>query len=153
LPYLLDTNILIRLASYRDPMRQDARKSIRRLFDANEKLFLTPQNLYEFWVVATRPVSANGLGFSPKRTHALIERSLIFFTLLPEAPGILEEWLRIVETYSIVAVHGHDARLAAAMKVHRITHLLTFNTSDFKLSHPAEITVLSPSDILARPAT
>jgi predicted nucleic acid-binding protein len=27
---------------------------------------------------------------------------------------------------------AHDARIVAAMKVHGVTHLLTFNTDDFK---------------------
>ena len=42
---------------------------------------------------------------------------------------------------------AHDARLVAAMSVHGINHLLTFNIADFK-RYPA-ITVLSPNSVLS----
>ena len=40
---------------------------------------------------------------------------------------------------------AHDARLVAAMIAHRLTHLLTFNTDDFKRF--SEITVVAPRSI------
>jgi predicted nucleic acid-binding protein len=39
----------------------------------------------------------------------------------------------------------HDARLVAAMKVHNVTHLLTFNTDDFKRF--SEIMVVNPLNV------
>ncbi len=53
------------------------------------------------------------------------------FTLIPEPASVLEEWYHLVTTYSVSGVQAHDARLAALMKVHGITHILTFNTTDF----------------------
>jgi hypothetical protein len=40
---------------------------------------------------------------------------------------------------------AHDTRLVAAMTVHQITHLLTFNTDDFKRF--TEITAIDPRSI------
>jgi predicted nucleic acid-binding protein len=40
---------------------------------------------------------------------------------------------------------SHDARLVAAMKVHGITHVLTFNVDDFKRY---EISVLHPAALI-----
>ena len=34
-------------------------------------------------------------------------------------------------TYAVSGVNVHDARLAAAMKIHGISHLLTLNPADF----------------------
>ena len=45
----------------------------------------------------------------------------------------------------VAAKHSADARIVAAMKVHNVTHLLTFNTDDFKRYD--EITVVNPQNI------
>ena len=47
---------------------------------------------------------------------------------------------------SVKGKQAHDARLAAAMLRHSVTHLLTYNTSDFQ-RYP-EITALSPVSVL-----
>jgi predicted nucleic acid-binding protein len=39
----------------------------------------------------------------------------------------------------------YDARIVAAMLVHNLTHLLTFNDGDFKRF--TEITVVNPRDV------
>ena len=39
----------------------------------------------------------------------------------------------------------HDTRLVAVMKVHKVTHLLTFNTEDFKRYDG--ITIVDPKDV------
>ena len=59
---LLDTNILTRLAEPGHVMHQAALDATASLRMQGDTLCIVPQNLYEFWVVATRPVSANGLG-------------------------------------------------------------------------------------------
>ncbi len=40
----------------------------------------------------------------------------------------------------------HDTRIVAAMKVHGISHLVTFNDQDFKRYH--EITVMTPAEVI-----
>jgi predicted nucleic acid-binding protein len=58
---------------------------------------------------------------------------------------IYREWKRILIQYSIIGVSVHDARLVAAMLVHRLTHILTFNTDDFK--RYTEIVAVNPSEL------
>ncbi len=70
------------------------------------------------------------------------------FSLLPELP-LLDEWERVVTKYRVLGKNTHDARLVAAMKVHGIENLLTFNVQDFK-RYP-DISVLDP-DVLSRNA-
>lgn len=51
----------------------------------------------------------------------------------------------ICSTYQVMGKQAHDTRLVAAMTVHQIPHLLTFNTDDFKRF--TEITALDPRSI------
>jgi hypothetical protein len=60
--YLVDTNILTRLAEPGHAMHQPALNAVKRLIHQGHKLHIVPQNLYEFWVVCTRPLNVNGLG-------------------------------------------------------------------------------------------
>lgn len=55
------------------------------------------------------------------------------------------EWRRLVVAHSVSGVQVHDARLAAAMLVHRIPYLLTLNARDFA-RYPG-ITALHPSEV------
>ena len=57
---------------------------------------LTAQVLIEFWVVATRPVTVNGLGWTPETTHYFINELLDRFPLLEESPEIFKHWLEIL---------------------------------------------------------
>jgi predicted nucleic acid-binding protein len=52
-------------------------------------------------------------------------------SLLADGEAIYREWRRIVTQFGILGVQVHDARLAAAMYVHRLGHILTLNVSDF----------------------
>ena len=103
------------------------------------------QNISEFWNVATRPQAQNGLGFSvafAAAEVAKIEQALI---LLPDSPATYAEWKRLVLTYGVMGIKVHDARLVAAMAVHGVRRILTFNTNDFKRY---DIEALSPASVL-----
>jgi len=51
--------------------------------------------------------------------------------LLPDSEAVYREWRRIVVQYGVSGVQVHDARLAAAMYVHAVNHILTMNVADF----------------------
>jgi hypothetical protein len=50
---------------------------------------------------------------------------------LPDNDAVYREWRRIVVKHSVLGVQVHNARLAAAMYVYRVSHILTLNVSDF----------------------
>ncbi len=150
--YLLDTNVLLRIAQRNHPMNREARDSVRMLLRRKETIQVIPQVMFEFWVVATRPVMNNGLGMTPDVVKRKLEKAEWFFDLLPDSAAIYREWLRIVQTYSVAGVAAHDARIVAAMKVHGVTHLLTFNAGDFKRFSTTEITVVTPAEVLGTAA-
>jgi len=55
----------------------------------------------------------------------------------------------LVIAHAVMGVNVHDARLVAAMLVHGLTHILTFNTADFRRF--SQITVVHPSESAPEP--
>lgn len=145
---LLDTNILTRAAQPGHPMYRDALDSLDALRQRGEVLCIVPQNLYEFWVVATRPLSANGMGMTPPQAEAELSSLKRLFRFLSDTPHVYTEWERLVSQHAVSGKNAHDARLVAAMMVHRLSQLLTFNVDDFKRF--SGITVLTPASVLNR---
>jgi predicted nucleic acid-binding protein len=141
--FLIDTNVLLRFADDRSPEHGIAATAVEHLLSAGNTLCICPQVLVEFWAVATRPESANGLGWPPETAADVIRGLRRQFPLLSETPGGLDVWFELVERCEVVGKRVHDARLAALMLVHGITQLLSFNTSDFPrawgvdATHPA----------------
>ncbi len=85
---LLDTNVILRMAQPAHPQYADAAEAVRLMLRRSDELLLVPQNLYEFWVVATRPTSVNGLGFTSAQADADLTRLAGPFTVLPETAAI-----------------------------------------------------------------
>jgi predicted nucleic acid-binding protein len=146
---LLDTNILTRLVEPGHARHREALDATRTLGLQGHTLCIVPQNLYEFWVVATRPTSGNGLGKTAAETATELAGLKSLFTLLDDTPALYPEWERLVATHAVIGKTAHDARLVAAMLVHGITHLLTFNDADFR--RYTGVTVLTPAQVLATP--
>ena len=144
--YLVDTNILTRMADPAHAMHQEALDAVKLLIEQGHKLHVVPQNFYEFWVVATRPVNVNGLGKTAAEAATELANLKALFVLLDETPAIYGVWEQLVTGTPVVGKNGHDARLVAAMTVHSLTHLLTFNAQHFR-PYPG-ITVVTPADIL-----
>src|ERR1700678_1801841 len=61
---LVDTNILLRSAQPNHPHCSQATHAVSKLLRDEAAVFFCPQNIAEFWNVATRPAEVNGLGFS-----------------------------------------------------------------------------------------
>jgi predicted nucleic acid-binding protein len=140
--FAVDTNVLLRSIEEGHVAQPIAQKGLLALRDRGETLSIFPQNLIEFWAVATRPVTNNGLGLSVAQAEVEVISLKTLFALLPDTPEIFSEWEKIVLQYRVSGKQAHDARLVAAMSVHNLTHLLTFNTGDFKRF--TVITAVSP---------
>src|SRR5262245_49305254 len=129
---LVDTNVLLRLSDDGSPDQSVAERALSTLRLRGDIPCITPQNIIEFWAVATRPVDANGFGWTTQRTVTEVEQLRNKFPILSDSPQILPNWLMLVETHEVKGKKVHDARLVAVIITHGITHLLTFNTDDFK---------------------
>lgn len=144
--YAIDTNVIARSIHEGHPMRQASKDAIKVLLDRGETVCVLAQSLYEFWVIATRPLEANGFGMSATEAQIRLAEFEARLTLKTDRPEIYAEWKQLVTQHSVMGKPAHDARIAAAMKVHGITHLLTFNVGDFKRFQ--QNTVVSPTEVL-----
>src|SRR5579884_4129582 len=124
---LVDTNLLPRGVQPTSPQFMAATECLRVLNRRNEQLCVLPQNVYEFWVVCTRPPSENGLGWDTAKAQAEQARVLSLFTLLPDGPSVFQEWQRLVVRHDVKGKNAHDARLVAGMIANGIGRILTFN--------------------------
>jgi predicted nucleic acid-binding protein len=113
-----------------------------------EGLHITPQVLVEFRSVATRPTNVNGLGLSTKDVEAQSADFEAMFPLLVETPDIYPAWKAIVDALGVIGKQVHDARLVAVCHVHGVTHVLTFNISDF-----SRMTALGPGIVAVHPSS
>lgn len=144
---VIDTNVLMRGIEYGHAQQPVADAAVAALLTRGDELCITPQTLYEFWSVTTRPAAQNGLGLTPVRVASELVRIKTVFILLPELPAILDEWERLVVAHSVLGKNSHDAHLAASALVHGVTHLLTFNVGHF--ARFQGLTILNPASVAA----
>jgi len=130
--YLMDTNVLLRAVQKVAPEHALVVSAIAQITARGEAIYIAPQILIEFWVVATRPAEVNGFGWDPVFVGAEINRILSQFPLLDERPTIFNRWFKLVSSREIKGRKAHDVRLVALMQSKRVTHLLTFNVGDFR---------------------
>jgi len=76
-------------------------------------------------------VDRNGYGLSPQETDRLAKFFEEKLRLLPDSLTVHEEWRKLLVTHGVSGVQVHDARLVAAMRVHGVKRILTFNDKDF----------------------
>jgi predicted nucleic acid-binding protein len=143
--YLLDTNVVMRFCNPSDVQHDLATDAISRLLMQSDECLLVTQVIIEFWVVATRPTQVNGLGWTAEQTRSTIDQLLDRFPFLEESPQIFPNWLNLVTANRVMGKRTHDARIIAAMLASGITHLLTFNPSDF--AGISSITIIHPQDL------
>jgi predicted nucleic acid-binding protein len=145
--YLVDTNVLLRLCDRQHPLHPTIRAAIRQLQARGDQLQMTPQNCVEFWNVATRPLIRNGFGLTLDKANRLLRLLERLFPILPEVSTVYTCWRRLVMDFGVMGVQVHDARLVAIMQAHGLTHILTFNTDDFKRYASEGIQAINPNDI------
>ena len=129
--YLIDTNVLIRWVHPEGLDFRVVMRAICSLESSNDTPCFTSQNLGEFWNVLTRPLDRNGYGFSPIEADIKAKEVETEFRFLPDSQAVHNEWRRLLVDYRVSGVQVHDARLVAAMRVHGVERILTFNTKDF----------------------
>ena len=143
---MIDTNILIRRINRRDPQHRGVRKALNVLEARGDRICVSPQNIIEFWNVATRPANKNGLGLTPPVAGRVVARIEESFHLLTETTDVYHEWRRLVVFFSVSGVKVYDTRLAALSIVLRVGAILTFNVTDFRRFSGFQL--LHPNDLL-----
>ena len=145
--YLLDTNVLVRLADSSQAQHDVAVAAIALLDQQRHECVLIPQVLYEYWVVATREREVNGLGMTVAEANLAITEWLKEFQLLLDERGVFSIWRNLANVHEVKGKSAHDARIVAAMQHHGLKKLLSFNKADF--TRFPDIEVLTPTEIIA----
>lgn len=154
--FLVDTNIWTRRLESGHRHHQSAKDALQTLIGRGDELFVTPQVLIELCGFLTRPLLvrdatgkevSGGLGLSIAQALGEVATIETICDLLPDTPDVWSEWKRLVSLYPPQGKAVHDARHAAAMKVHGLTHILTFNTKDFNRYSPEGIVPVDPRTV------
>lgn len=145
--YLVDTNILLRSIDTEHEMYPMATNAVERIFSKGEQIYITSQNLIEFWNVYTRPKEKNGFGCTTEEARMEIDRLKEIFILLPDTKEAYIQWEHLVTTYKVKGVNVHDAKLVASMLANDLQKIITFNTDDFQ--RYKEITTVHPNEVLS----
>lgn len=129
---LLDTNILLAYINAQHPRHSAVRGRVEQLINAGYELLIAPQCVYEFYVVATRPITQNGLGLTHGDAEQHLQALTTVFTLLEDAPSTVSEWRTLCQAHQVSGKRAHDVRLIAWMVKHSVPELLTLNPNDFQ---------------------
>jgi|WetSurMetagenome_2_1015567.scaffolds.fasta_scaffold326301_1 predicted nucleic acid-binding protein len=129
---LLDTNIILRSKQKDSPHYKEVTDKLIELLKNGESLAICPQVIYEFYVVATRPITQNGLGLASEIAAKEIDNIEAAYELPYENEMVFKFWQKIVRDYKIEGKKAHDARIVAFMLAYGIKKLYTLNKSDFE---------------------
>lgn len=100
---LVDTNVVVRAAQPNSPDWPTIEQALSKLIGLGGNLCLVPQNLYELWVVATRPTNVNGFGLDASAAASMIDDALTKFQLMRDERGIFDNWLNLIQVHQINA--------------------------------------------------
>jgi predicted nucleic acid-binding protein len=140
---LLDTNILVRLSDRADVNYKTTHNAIAGCWRKGRQLFVSDQGLQEYWVVATRTTSVNGLGMQAPRVDRFIEQFMQRFTHAPDPAGLFDQWHKLVYVNNVAGTRAYDARFAAFVHAGGFQGFMTYNLQHFKAFG---ITLVDPKD-------
>ncbi len=143
----VDTNILLTATDSRRKGHRTAIDLFRNAMQKEFTLCLSGQVLREYLVVATSPVSANGLGLGIPEVAQNVEKFRSVTVFLAEHLTVHRELLKTFRGNRVTGAKIHDLNIVATMKVAGVRHLLTLNPGDFAGSE--ELTIYSLEEISA----
>ena len=126
---LIDTNILIYLYDVASPHHAAARALLRALFGQGMRFRLAPQVLYEFWVMATRPIADGGLGFHRVAARREIQDLAARYPMLDDSMVTWDEVIDLAVAEGVVGRRIHDARMIAVMRRHGVADVASFDAA------------------------
>src|SRR4051812_32209443 len=101
--YLIDTGILLRLVDKRDRQHPLVQTAFETLGNQGDALYITTQNIAEFWNVATRPIANNGMNLPPVVASQLFQDTIEpICTVLTEPHTLQTEFRRLLLTYNVI---------------------------------------------------
>jgi predicted nucleic acid-binding protein len=133
---LIDTNIILRSKQKGSPHFYEVTEKLVNLIESGEDLVICPQVIYEFYVVATRPIEHNGFGLPLKIAIHEIENLLETYSMPAENDQVFYNWQELIAEYNVIGKNAHDTRIVAFMVSNDINKFYTLNKKDFERFSP-----------------
>ena len=127
----IDTNVLVYASRPTVPEHGAARAALGRLEASGCEAWISRQVLREYLAVVTRP-QATAPSLPMATGIADVRRFQSSFEVADDGPAEFERLLDVLAAHPGAGKQVHDANLVAAMLVHGIRRLLTFNAADFR---------------------
>jgi predicted nucleic acid-binding protein len=127
----LDTNVLVAATDESRPFHAVARKLIAHGRSVGLHGATSGQVIREYLVVATRPLSANGLGLSPADALGNVEKMTRHLQFCEESESVSLRLRRLAGAGQISGKAIHDANIVATLMEQGIDLLATENPEDF----------------------
>lgn len=140
---LVDTNVLLEATDTGRRLHERAMAVFREWPAAGVDLFVGTQVLREYLVVATRPVTNNGLGMSLDGALDNIGRFRCRVSVVAETRRAGELFLEWAARYGTKGKKLHDLQLLATASAAGLDALLTANQNDFPKPPPLQILPLA----------
>lgn len=142
--HVIDTSVVLRYIVRSDPQRARVARYIHSLLADRHELCVATQSLFEFWVVATRPVGVNELGYPVAEARKMVEEVRTRFTVLAEPGDLVNRWIELWSKYDFKGKPAHDARIVATMTGLGLRKIATLNQADFSRYNGIECLVPPP---------
>ncbi|MFN0138168.1 MAG: type II toxin-antitoxin system VapC family toxin [Phycisphaerae bacterium] len=138
---MIDTIVLARLIEGNPDASRAAERTLKASLRGPQFGLVCAQVIQEFWVVATRPVTANGLGLEPVAANECVSEFLRTFLFLPHPPELFSKWRELVMRTETRGKTAHDTKLVALMELVGVERVMTFNSRDFRRFPNVEVVV------------
>ncbi len=142
----VDTNILLTATDERRSGHRDAQRLFNESRERGYHLGASGQILREYLVVATRPVSMNGLGLDTADAVANINELRRYVRCFEENEEVSHRLRKLAIAHGISGRRLHDANIAATMLAHGIERVVTRNAADFASFDGIEVVDLPVGD-------
>lgn len=143
--WLIDTNVLIYSFDQTCPLHAPSYQFIERSITANWNLFISHQNLLEFFAVVTNPRRVE----HPLSIEDAFQKIAVYvssFTLIAPLRETFFTFTRLLTKYSTFRERIFDLYLVATALDNGVNQICTWNIKDFKRF--SEITAKTPEQIL-----
>ena len=128
---ILDTNILVASTASQRALHVVA-QSVVKWPTSGRRTYVSGQILRECLVVATRPLTSNGLGLPPAEAVANVSAFRLLMPCLSENDEVQRTLAELTSTYECRGVVIHDANVVATALTHDIRAIVTENLADFR---------------------
>lgn len=146
--WLIDTSVVARWHDRSSALYSPSVQAVDILHTRHEVLCICTQVAVEYFVVATRPQDANGLGKSVADALQDLQDLRALFLWLPEPTRIDLIWEQLITKYQVSGKRAHDMRLVALAVAHGVRNILTWNIAHFQMC--TEVSPVLPTAIVSQ---